>query len=886
MQSRPFADGSLPREGKLPEDNFLQTRPFAPLKKQSFNKEETPYTEEQLEKAQEFGYKAALIPAFSPPTSPPIQPKFSVDEQLNQDEEEEAEVSTPDVVEKINTPETIDSVQRATGEDAQSERNDSIELPELPKNKVKSESIPVEIADIGKLTGGKIQRKSSKKKTELPPDTIIPLQRKQIDFYPEEFSIFSNKERNQNFSNGRGEQNFFQPQKISEIPPEIYRISNKEQLFNTAQAKESHQPTVQRQPQGEQAEMTPAQREDEAARLNNLGVAQGRQGNYQEALQYFEEAIKLNPKISLLWYNKGVVSIKLERYQEAIDTNDTALVLNNAWLTVKPSWAWHNRGIALEQLGRYNQAIQSYQQALKIDPTDTNTQYNLRNLENFIAENPSLRNQTEQAPEADGGNNPFKILFGALQGAFKEDQTLPEATVGLVINLIPVLGQFADARDLAAYTYRIIFKKQYNDPLNWVGLTLTLVGLVPVVGDIAKFLGKTGGAGISKYLDDIVKLIRSVNPDLEDITKLRNAFATNWESGVKAGKDKWKTALNELSGWLDNIPDFLFAKEQEQLAKVIGEVRSQSDGMLSRAFSGIKSKIDEALDEIGRLLNPQGELVTPEGVRVPSNEIDQGPMRIEGGRNGRNFIPSQAFSELNEYTKEAIRNWNLPNSEVEKISNLLQSAKDVGDNEVARLVEQTIQRSPEAAQSNVMQLVDTLWRRQQSIPANGFSIDSQPFRSGGQNAVFQMRENRNLLVKKPLEGRGNFKNEYRALLRMEIMGIETALVKMAELNGETVLILEKIPGEISKKILDISEGQQYRHLITQRTIDDLERIYRTLQQKEVHIRDFQFMVREGDGAVIMVDPLNLLTDTPPNEEIGRILEKFREFFNQRQGGGR
>ncbi|HAG81738.1 MAG TPA: hypothetical protein DCL61_11355 [Cyanobacteria bacterium UBA12227] len=36
------------------------------------------------------------------------------------------------------------------------------------------------------------------------------------------------------------------------------------------------------------------------------------------------------------------------------------------------------------------------------------------------------------------------------------------------------------------------------------------------------------------------------------------------------------------------------------------------------------------MDEIGRLLNPNGELVTPEGVRVPSDEGINGPRRIEG----------------------------------------------------------------------------------------------------------------------------------------------------------------------------------------------------------------------------------------------------------------
>ena len=314
----------------------------------------------------------------------------------------------------------------------------------------------------------------------------------------------------------------------------------------------------------------------------------------------------------------------------------------------------------------------------------------------------------------------------------------------------------------------------------------------------------------------------------------------------------------------------------------------QSDKMLSQAFEEIRQKIDEALDEIGRLLNPQGELVTPEGLRVPSDGVDegiQGPMRVEGGASGSNFVPSRGFNELPQNAQTAIRSWNLSEIDSQKISSLLESAREAGDNEIARLVSQTIQRSPEEAQSQVMQFVDRLWRRQQSMPPNGFSIDSQPFRQGSQNAVFEMRENKNLLVKKSLEGSGNFNNEYRALLRMELMGIETALVKRAELNGETVLILEKISGEISKKILDIRECPQYRGLISQRTIDDLESIYRTLEQKRVNIRDFQFMVRESDGAVIIVDPLSLTPDEPPKGDIKSIIRDFKDIFNQRQSGG-
>ena len=515
-------------------------------------------------------------------------------------------------------------------------------------------------------------------------------------------------------------------------------------------------------------------------------------------------------------------------------------------------------------------------------------------LLNYLSANPSLRNQSQQTPEPQQGNNILQTLLGALLGAFNENQTGEEAIVDFLIGLIPIIGQVADARDLAAYLYRIVFKQQFQDIWNWIGLALTLVGLVPVFGDLAKFLGKSklgkDWPKLLKNAEGLLSDLRALSPEkFDDIAKLKNLLAQNWGKGVTAAQDRWNAILGQLLNWANGLPDLLFSKQKRKLIEDIQEVSGQSNKMLSQAFDRIWEEIDKALDEIGRALNPNGELVTPEGMRLPPDKVDeatQGPLRIEGGGNGSNFIPSRGFNELAQNAQTAIRSWNLSETDLQKISNLLESAKEAGDNEVARLVEQTIQRSPEAAQSQVMQFVDTLWRRQQSIPPNGFSIGNQPFRTGGQNAVFDMGENRNLLVKKSLEGRGNFNNEYRALLRMELMGIETALVKKMELNRETVLILEKIPGEISKKILDPREGQQYRHLVTQRTIDDLERIYRTLQQREVNIRDFQFMVREGDGAVIIVDPLSLQPDMPPQQAIADIIRDFKTIFNQRQGGGR
>jgi len=74
--------------------------------------------------------------------------------------------------------------------------------------------------------------------------------------------------------------------------------------------------------------------------------------------------------------------------------------------------------------------------------------------------------------------------------------------------------------------------------------------------------------------------------------------------------------------------------------------------MLPKAFDVIRRKIDEALDEIGRRINPNGELVTPEGVRLPSDGVDEGingPRLSQGsGSGGAGRTPNTQSIRINE----------------------------------------------------------------------------------------------------------------------------------------------------------------------------------------------------------------------------------------------
>jgi tetratricopeptide (TPR) repeat protein len=60
---------------------------------------------------------------------------------------------------------------------------------------------------------------------------------------------------------------------------------------------------------------------------------------------------------------KGLALYNLRKYNEAMESYDRAIKIdpNNAY-------AWYNKGNALYALGEYNEAMESYDRAIKIDP--------------------------------------------------------------------------------------------------------------------------------------------------------------------------------------------------------------------------------------------------------------------------------------------------------------------------------------------------------------------------------------------------------------------------------------------------------------------------------------------------------------------------------------
>ncbi|MGA2796610.1 MAG: tetratricopeptide repeat protein [Thermoguttaceae bacterium] len=141
---------------------------------------------------------------------------------------------------------------------------------------------------------------------------------------------------------------------------------------------------------------------------NNLGSALWQKGFQQEAIDHFDQSLKLNPNYPQVHVNFGAALLHTDRRQEALDhlhealklkPNDskTLYILGNAAredgrlqdaidyfrqaLSAKPDYldVLNNLGLALVRAGRPREAIESYQAALKIDPDLYGTEYNLGN---------------------------------------------------------------------------------------------------------------------------------------------------------------------------------------------------------------------------------------------------------------------------------------------------------------------------------------------------------------------------------------------------------------------------------------------------------------------------------------------------------------------------
>ena len=86
----------------------------------------------------------------------------------------------------------------------------------------------------------------------------------------------------------------------------------------------------------------------------------------QIAIEDFDEAIRINPKDAVAYFNRGNAYHSLNKKKRAIEDFDKAIRLNPNFAE-----AYHNQGTTYRDLGQFERAIEDYDQAINLNPKDT-----------------------------------------------------------------------------------------------------------------------------------------------------------------------------------------------------------------------------------------------------------------------------------------------------------------------------------------------------------------------------------------------------------------------------------------------------------------------------------------------------------------------------------
>jgi tetratricopeptide (TPR) repeat protein len=102
-----------------------------------------------------------------------------------------------------------------------------------------------------------------------------------------------------------------------------------------------------------------------ATAYNNRGVAYRIKGEYDKAIDDFNEAIKLRPSFANAFNNRGVAHRNKGDLNGALADYDQAIRL-------KPDYAaaFYNRGLVYEEKGEYQRAVDEFTLVLQLAPRD------------------------------------------------------------------------------------------------------------------------------------------------------------------------------------------------------------------------------------------------------------------------------------------------------------------------------------------------------------------------------------------------------------------------------------------------------------------------------------------------------------------------------------
>jgi hypothetical protein len=208
-------------------------------------------------------------------------------------------------------------------------------------------------------------------------------------------------------------------------------------------------------------------------------------------------------------------------------------------------------------------------------------------------------------------------IWEALQGDFNENPTMGQIAANAVLGVVPIVDQVLDVRDLIANARNI--NKDSSNKAAWVALGLTLVGLFPSLGSLAKGVLKiillsarrVGGAAVLKVMDKAMEGIRIFlsNDKVRRIFGIKSFEHAIGQVIIKLKEAKGKISKAELLKYYDKtvgafktligrVKPFAPAAVMQTLESswtIVNNIRRSADAKLGEALAPIQKAIDDII---------------------------------------------------------------------------------------------------------------------------------------------------------------------------------------------------------------------------------------------------------------------------------------------------
>ena len=108
----------------------------------------------------------------------------------------------------------------------------------------------------------------------------------------------------------------------------------------------------------------------------------------------YRKALEMNPKSADATYNVGNALLMQQKAQEAMQQYDAAIRIEKD--KMKKAQAYHNIGVILQSSKQYAQCIEAYKDALRNNPKDDETRYNLALAQKMLKDQQQNQQNQEQ----------------------------------------------------------------------------------------------------------------------------------------------------------------------------------------------------------------------------------------------------------------------------------------------------------------------------------------------------------------------------------------------------------------------------------------------------------------------------------------------------------